>query len=165
MKRYLITGGTGMVGRALVEQLTRSNEAIIYILTRSDQTSQQQHVHYINWSKDGWEEEVPHIDIVINLAGATLNKRWTTQHQQIMMTSRIQATRALFDLFKLREQTPDVLFNASAMGYYPPSKRLCILNHIKRHLMIYYQKSCISGKDKRHCLNNLAHESFADVLD
>lgn len=55
MKRYLITGGTGMVGRALVEQLTRSNEAIIYILTRSDQTSQQQHVHYINWSKDGWE--------------------------------------------------------------------------------------------------------------
>lgn len=68
MKRYLITGGTGMVGRALVEQLTRSNEAIIYILTRSDQTSQQQHVHYINWSKDGWEEEVPHIDIVINLA-------------------------------------------------------------------------------------------------
>lgn len=122
MKRYLITGGTGMVGRALVEQLTRSNEVIIYILTRSDQTSQQQHVHYINWSKDGWEEEVPHIDIVINLAGATLNKRWTTQHQQIMMTSRIQATRALFDLFKLREQTPDVLFNASAMGYYPPSK-------------------------------------------
>ncbi|XCC72193.1 NAD-dependent epimerase/dehydratase family protein [Staphylococcus delphini] len=48
MKRYLITGGTGMVGRALVEQLTRSNEAMIYILTRSDKTSQQQHVHYIN---------------------------------------------------------------------------------------------------------------------
>ncbi|MTV21069.1 TIGR01777 family oxidoreductase [Staphylococcus delphini] len=122
MKHYLITGGTGMVGRALVEQLTRANEAMIYILTRSDKTSQHHHVHYINWSKDGWEEEVPHIDIVINLAGATLNKRWTPQHQQLMMTSRIQSTRALFDLFKQREQTPDVLFNASAMGYYPPSE-------------------------------------------
>ncbi|MEJ7541793.1 TIGR01777 family oxidoreductase [Staphylococcus intermedius] len=122
MKHYLITGGTGMVGSALVEQLTRSNENIIHILTRSDKTSQQENVHYINWNNDGWEAEVPHIDIVINLAGATLNQRWTPKHQQLMMTSRIQATRALFDFFEQREQKPDVLFNASAMGYYPPSE-------------------------------------------
>lgn len=122
MKHYLISGGTGMVGRALVEQLTHTTDAIIYILTRSDKTSQQENVHYINWHKDGWEAQVPHIDVVINLAGATLNKRWTSKHQQLMMTSRIQSTRALFDLFEQREQKPDVLFNASAMGYYPPSQ-------------------------------------------
>lgn len=122
MKHYLITGGTGMVGSALVEQLTHTTDAVIYILTRSDKTSQQENVHYINWNKDGWEAQVPHIDVVINLAGATLNQRWTSKHQQLMMTSRIQSTRALFDLFEQRAQKPDVLFNASAMGYYPPSQ-------------------------------------------
>ena len=37
-----------------------------------------------------------------------------------MMVSRIQSTQALYELFKDRTQKPEVLFNASAMGYYPP---------------------------------------------
>ncbi len=121
MTNYLITGGTGMVGTALVEDISQRPDSMIYILTRSDRSSKSSHIQYINWSQTGWEQKVPDIDIVINLAGATLNKRWTKSHQQLMMTSRIQSTRALYDLFKTRKQKPSVLFNASAMGYYPPS--------------------------------------------
>ena len=36
------------------------------------------------------------------------------------MTSRIQSTQALVSLFEQRSDKPEVLFNASAMGYYPP---------------------------------------------
>ncbi|BGE83066.1 TIGR01777 family oxidoreductase [Staphylococcus petrasii] len=120
MKQYLITGGTGMVGNHLVEEI-KKQDAHITILTRSDKESDEPKISYINWSKDGWEEQVPDIDVVINLAGASLNKRWTESYKQTIMISRIQSTQALVDLFKNRSKKPEVLFNASAMGYYPPS--------------------------------------------
>lgn len=40
------------------------------------------------------------IDIVINLAGATLNKRWTKDYKQTLMLSRIQSTQALLNYLK-----------------------------------------------------------------
>ena len=76
-------------------------------------------ITYVNWSKEGWQQKVPEIDVVINLAGATLNKRWTQSHKQDMMVSRIQSTQALYELFEARSKKPEILFNASAMGYYP----------------------------------------------
>ena len=115
MKQYLITGGTGMVGSHLVSEIKKSN-AHITILTRHDEQSNDARVSYVNWSKDGWESKVPDIDIVINLAGATLNQRWTKDYKQTLMLSRIQSTQALLNYLKKK---PEVLFNASAMGYYP----------------------------------------------
>ncbi|MCI2901253.1 TIGR01777 family oxidoreductase [Staphylococcus hominis] len=120
MKQFLITGGTGMVGSHLVNEI-KKREAHITILTRSDKQSDEPKITYVNWSKKGWENQVPDIDVVINLAGATLNKRWTSSYKQTIMTSRIQSTESLVHLFEQRQHKPEVLFNASAMGYYPPS--------------------------------------------
>ena len=119
MKNYLITGGTGMVGTQLVEAVAQSDSHIT-ILTRQDKTTSHPKITYVNWSKPDWEAQVPNIDIVINLAGASLNKRWTKSYKQKIMVSRLQSTQALFELFKGREQKPSVFFNASAVGYYKP---------------------------------------------
>ncbi|OEK56610.1 TIGR01777 family oxidoreductase [Staphylococcus equorum] len=119
MKHYLITGGTGMVGTQLVEAIKQS-DAHITILTRQDKSTSHPKITYVNWSKTNWESQIPDIDIVINLAGASLMKRWTKEHKQAIMLSRLQTTQALFDLFKNRKQKPSVFFNASAVGYYKP---------------------------------------------
>lgn len=119
MKNYLITGGTGMVGTQLVEAIVQSDSHIT-ILTRQDKTTSHPKITYVNWSKPDWEAQVPDIDIVINLAGASLNKRWTKSYKQKIMVSRLQSTQALFELFEGREQKPSVFFNASAVGYYKP---------------------------------------------
>ncbi|MBG3875037.1 TIGR01777 family protein [Staphylococcus xylosus] len=119
MKNYLITGGTGMVGTQLVEAIAQSDSHIT-ILTRQDKTTSHPKITYVNWSKPDWEAQVPNIDIVINLAGASLNKRWTKSYKQKIMVSRLQSTQALFELFEGREQNPSVFFNASAVGYYKP---------------------------------------------
>ena len=74
MKQFLITGGTGMVGSQLVNKL-KNRDVHITILTRSDKQSDDPKISYVNWSKDGWMSQVPDIDVVVNLVGATLNKR------------------------------------------------------------------------------------------
>lgn len=50
MKQYLITGGTGMVGSHLVNEIKKSN-AHITILTRHDEQSNDPQISYVNWSK------------------------------------------------------------------------------------------------------------------
>lgn len=117
---YLVTGGTGLVGKQLVDALKKDNN--IYVLTRSDRTNET-NVHYINWSNEGFEKLIPNIDVVINLAGASLQHRWTASHKESIMASRIETTQRLFDLFK-DKSAPKVMFNASAVGYYPPSKSI-----------------------------------------
>ncbi|HLR20113.1 MAG TPA: TIGR01777 family oxidoreductase [Staphylococcus sp.] len=119
MKNYLITGGTGMIGSQLVDAIQQS-DAHITILTRQDKSTSHPKITYVNWSKANWESKIPDIDIVINLAGASLMNRWTKNHKQAIMLSRLQSTQALYDLFKNRKQRPSVFFNASAVGYYKP---------------------------------------------
>ena len=48
MKRYLITGGTGMVGSHLVNEI-KQIDAQITFLTRQDKTSNHPKITYINW--------------------------------------------------------------------------------------------------------------------
>ncbi|WP_145468022.1 TIGR01777 family oxidoreductase [Staphylococcus pettenkoferi] len=119
MQRYLFTSGTGMVGSAIVERVKAQGHHIT-ILTRQDKESHDAQIDYINWSKDGWEQQVPDIDVVVNLAGASLMQRWTKENKQSIMLSRMKSTEALYELFANRKQRPDVLFNASAVGAYPP---------------------------------------------
>lgn len=121
MARILIAGGTGLVGKHLVERLNDGKNKI-FILTRSDKKSTTPNIQFVNWQQNGWGREIDEpIDIVINLAGATLNDQWTDAYKQIIYNSRIEVTRALRQFFEMRQETPKVLFNASAVGYYPPS--------------------------------------------
>lgn len=50
MKQFLITGGTGMVGSQLVNEL-KNRDVHITILTRSDKQSDDPKISYVNWSK------------------------------------------------------------------------------------------------------------------
>ena len=56
-----------------------------------------------------------------------------------MMVSRIQSTQALYELFESRTQKPKVLFNASAMGYYPPDLYYSYTELYQTLPLIFYQ--------------------------
>lgn len=58
-------------------------------------------------------------DTVINLAGATLNKRWTAAYRRQMYESRIGTTRALVETIGSLRAKPALFISTSAVGYYP----------------------------------------------
>ena len=64
-------------------------------------------------------QAIEHSDVVINLAGSSINQRWTEATMQEMMDSRIQTTRKIVDAIKGANQKPKLLISISAVGYYP----------------------------------------------
>ena len=114
--KVCVTGGTGLIGRALVKRLLADAHHIT-ILTRQSLDSSEA-VTYINSIDDLHTRQ----DIVINLAGAGLaDHRWSPAYKKEIRASRIDLTQALVS--RLRDiGMPNLLISGSAIGIYGESK-------------------------------------------
>lgn len=120
--KILIAGGSGFVGKRLQEVLFKKGHDIM-ILTRKGKQSEST-IKFVQWLKEGSspEKEIGRADVVINLAGVSINDgRWTENHQRQIYESRMTATAELLRIVEALSEKPTVFINASAIGIYPPS--------------------------------------------
>lgn len=119
--KIAISGGTGLVGKALSNELIRNGHEVI-ILTRSKIHSSP-NPKFVQWLNDGDqpEQKLEGIDAIVNLAGATINSRWTDEYKREILESRLQATSEINRIIGKLKLKPEVLINASAVGYYGTS--------------------------------------------
>jgi uncharacterized protein (TIGR01777 family) len=114
--KILITGGTGFIGSTLCSRLLEDKKHDVILLSRFPEKVKPPFLSITNL---GQLEKGVVIDIVINLAGESIaNKRWTVQQKKRIISSRIDTTQKLIDYFKSIEHKPQLLINASAIGYY-----------------------------------------------
>jgi len=112
---FLITGGTGFIGTALIESLQKKGHAAT-VLTRQGLPDRSD-CRYVSDLDD--IDSGKQFDGVINLAGASLaGARWTDGYKRELVASRVDTTRALVQLFDRLDHTPPVLLSGSAIGYY-----------------------------------------------
>lgn len=122
--KIVITGGTGFVGKHLTEAFISRSDTV-YILTRSPEKRQDtERVKYIGWLKPNFspEKELPAVDAIINLAGDSLFGYWSKSKKEEIYESRMDATHAIINLIKKLPKKPEVLINASAVGYFGTSE-------------------------------------------
>ena len=125
--KIAIAGATGFVGSRLVEQLQAQGHQVI-ILTRSPQQAsnrfgQAQIVGYNPLKSGEWQQSISGCDAVINLAGEPIaEKRWTPAHKRSILDSRQLGTQKIVEAIELATVKPQVLINASAIGYYGTSE-------------------------------------------
>jgi uncharacterized protein (TIGR01777 family) len=116
----LITGGTGFVGRHLSAHLCGQGHRVTVIGSRrrpDDLDPSRCRYLQADTSQPGdWQEAVSQSDLVVNLTGRTIFKRWTRRYRQQLYDSRILTTRHI--VAALPEQTGTLLINTSAVGYY-----------------------------------------------
>lgn len=130
MNRVIITGGSGLIGRALTASLAQDGIEVI-ILSRTPQQVQglPAGARAVGWdaqSADGWVEHVEGAAAIVNLAGASiagehfLPSRWTDRRRQLILNSRLQAGRAVVDAVRRVQNKPRAVIQSSAIGYYGP---------------------------------------------
>ena len=123
--RLLVTGGTGFVGRHLLERLLAEGHGIA-ALTRDPEAARARTGQAVDWFPwDALREPPPEaalhgVEGVVNLAGESLvDRRWTEKQKSRIRESRIAGTRRLMEALALRDgPAPGVAVSASAVGYY-----------------------------------------------
>jgi len=114
----VIAGGTGFIGQPLVERLLQNHR--VTVLSRNP--SKVVVGEGMAWSpgKPGdWQKTVAEADAVINLAGENIGaERWSEDRKRELLTSRLDATRALVAVVKEHPSSGRVVINASAIGWY-----------------------------------------------
>jgi uncharacterized protein (TIGR01777 family) len=121
--RYMVTGGSGFVGTHLIQHLLASGHQVAATGTARTHPSLRDgrlQWYSVDTTDPGqWQEAVADADVVINLAGRTIMKRWTHRYKRQIVDSRIKTTRRV--VAALPEDRPTVLVSTSAVGYYGPA--------------------------------------------
>jgi len=129
--RVIITGGSGLIGRALAASLAADNHEVI-ILSRNAQSvrSLPKGARAEQWdgrTATGWGRLADGADAIVNLAGESiagesllpiLFKRWTSKRKRRILESRTNAGQAVLQAIEAAKRKPGVLIQSSAVGYY-----------------------------------------------
>lgn len=119
MKKLVIAAGTGFLGKVLIEHFKDKFDEII-ILTRG-KAKISGHIKYISWdakSFSGWENEVENAIVLINLAGKSVDCRYTKKNKKEIFDSRIDSTKILNQAVLLCKNPPNHFLNASTSTIY-----------------------------------------------
>ena len=118
--RVLVTGGTGFIGSRLVPRLQRAG-AEVSVSTRDAARARKLLGPDVSVSESLVDLARLQPRCVINLAGAGIADRpWTSGRRETLLASRVAFTEALHQA--LASAPPEVVVNASAVGYYGSSE-------------------------------------------
>ncbi len=108
-KRVLISGGSGFIGTYLNKRFSESGY-VVKIVSRSGQD--------LFWGLEQLSSELNQTDILINLAGSTINTRFNKKNREKIVQSRVETTELLHQAIELCNTPPKLWLNASATGIY-----------------------------------------------
>ncbi len=123
--RVIITGGTGLIGRALAADLAAAGREVI-VLSRNPQRSPAMPpgVRLEKWdgrTAQGWGDLADGAEAIVNLAGESIaGGRWTAARKRRIRESRLAAGAAVVEAVVAARQKPHVVVQASGAGYYGP---------------------------------------------
>lgn len=117
LKKVVVTGGTGLVGRRLVEVLAGQGALVAVVSRRPERAILPRGAQAHAW------KDLPALlegaDAVFNLAGEGIaDQRWSPERKDAILLSRVESTRRIVEALQWVSMKPPVLVNASAIGFY-----------------------------------------------
>lgn len=115
--RIVLAGGSGQVGQVLARHFQQLGHHVT-VLTRGPFTAPWQTVHWDGATEGPWTETLEGADVCINLAGRSVNCRYTAENCAEIYNSRIGTTRLLNHVIAGLVDPPWVWLNASTATIY-----------------------------------------------
>lgn len=123
--KLLITGATGLVGRAIVEISNKHGISVNYLTTNKDKIVSNENFQGYFWNPEQNEIDLDcfkEVTAIINLAGSSISERWTADYKNEILYSRINSLKTLnYALGKIDAKAINSFVSASAIGIYPSS--------------------------------------------
>jgi uncharacterized protein len=115
--RVVLPGGSGQVGTLLARHFQSQGHSVV-VLARRPSPAPWKVVHWDAVSIGPWAGEIENADLVINLAGRSVNCRYTAANRREITESRTTSTRILGDAIRRSAHPPKVWMNASTATIY-----------------------------------------------
>ncbi len=116
--KIILPGGTGQIGRMLARAFAQDGHEVV-VLSRSPVTDPA--FRAVAWdarSLGGWTAELEGADAVINLAGRSVNCRYTPANRRLITESRVDSTRAVGLAIRQAVRPPRVWLQSSTATIY-----------------------------------------------
>ncbi len=131
-KKIILAGGTGFMGQEMIKYFGKENQVVV--LTRQLPNTENNRNHYTSLTKDDllqtrfvkwdgkttgpWAAELNNADLIINLAGKTVNCRYTQKNKDEILNSRLNAVKAIGAAIEECKTPPRLWINASSATIY-----------------------------------------------
>jgi len=118
--KFIISGGTGFIGRRLVDSL-RQDGHYVAIWSRKPRTEKRSGVEVFHWDPlegEPTEDSLSGFDVVVHLAGEPVAQRWDDDVKRKIRDSRVLGTHRLVSAISKLKHRPKALICSSATGYY-----------------------------------------------
>ncbi|WP_017495086.1 TIGR01777 family oxidoreductase [Flavobacterium sp. WG21] len=119
MSKLIIAAGTGFLGQVLIHHFKNKFEEIV-ILTRG-KSQIIDGIKYVNWNAktfSGWESELENATVLINLAGKSVDCRYTSKNKKAILLSRLESTKILNKAVLNCKNPPKHWLNSSTSTIY-----------------------------------------------
>jgi len=119
MKKVVIAGGTGFLGKMLRAHFTQCNYQVV-VLSRSTHRGAD-NISYVKWDGENlgkWKNEMEGAHALINLCGKSVDCRYTERNKKQIYDTRLKSTKILGKAIKDCENPPKVWINSSSATIY-----------------------------------------------
>ena len=116
--KTVIPGGTGQIGRILARAFARDGHEIVALSRRPEPVESCRVVVWDARSDGDWAREIDGADVVVNLAGRSVDCRYTPTNRRAIVDSRVESTAALARAIRRAARPPRVWLQSSTATIY-----------------------------------------------
>ncbi len=123
MSKLLIPGGSGFLGMQLARHFSQKGWEVC-VLSRSKKANKEG-VCFVQWdgkSLGDWCKQLDTTQVVVNMAGRSVNCRYNEKNKKEILDSRVQSTRILGQAIAQAAQLPTVWINSSSATIYEDTR-------------------------------------------
>lgn len=120
--RVLITGATGLIGKALVKKCIEQQMDVHYLSTSQQKIEHKENYKGFYWNPSKGEIDsfaLEGVDAIIHLAGASIAKRWTKTYKLEIIESRVLTANLLFNTLQKNNHQVKQFISSSGINIYP----------------------------------------------
>jgi uncharacterized protein (TIGR01777 family) len=118
-KRIILAGGSGFLGTLLSQYLMERGYDVVVLTRRPNQhTGSPKEIHWDGRTLGPWAEQLNGAHAVVNLAGKSVNCRYTPENRREINESRVDSVRVIGEAIRACSKPPPALVQAASLAIY-----------------------------------------------